>query len=189
MTGYRLDGLGIESQWGWGFLHLSRPALRPTQPPTQWVLGLSGVKRPRHGIDHPPHSSVEVKERVGLYLYSSSGPLWPVLGWTLPFTFTWVLYQPSNPQSCQKAHSKRRTQQIKMNKSIMGFNPSVVTWVASSVQFNTFEDWTKCPVYSARFLGLKEPPITSHVLRWQLQWMFSFPSLILCSSYLVAQKD
>jgi hypothetical protein len=33
-----------------------------------------------------PHtqSSADVKERVELYLYSSFGPLWPVLGWTLP---------------------------------------------------------------------------------------------------------
>ena len=28
----------------------------------------------------PPLSSSEVEERVGLYLYSPSGPLWPVLG-------------------------------------------------------------------------------------------------------------
>ena len=38
---YRLGGPGIESQWGWDFLHLSRPALRPIQPPVQWVPGLS----------------------------------------------------------------------------------------------------------------------------------------------------
>jgi len=29
-------------------------------------------------------SSAEVKERVELYLYSPSGPSWPVIGWTLP---------------------------------------------------------------------------------------------------------
>jgi len=40
-TAYRLDSPGIESQWGQDFLHLSRPALRPTQPPVQWVPGLS----------------------------------------------------------------------------------------------------------------------------------------------------
>jgi hypothetical protein len=32
-----------------------------------------------------PPSRAEVKEIVRLYLYSPSGPLWPVLGWTSPF--------------------------------------------------------------------------------------------------------
>jgi len=40
-TAYGLDGLGIESRWGRDFPHLSRPALRTTQPPVQWVPGLS----------------------------------------------------------------------------------------------------------------------------------------------------
>jgi hypothetical protein len=39
-----------------------------------------GVKRPGRGIDHPHLTSVKVKERVELYIYSISGPLWPVLG-------------------------------------------------------------------------------------------------------------
>jgi len=37
------------------------------------------VKRPGRGVDHPSLSSAEVKERVELHLYSSSGPSWPVL--------------------------------------------------------------------------------------------------------------
>jgi hypothetical protein len=40
-TGYGLDGPGIESWWGRDFSHTSRPALGHTQPPVQWVLGLS----------------------------------------------------------------------------------------------------------------------------------------------------
>jgi len=34
-THYGVDGPGIDSRWGQDFLHLSRPTLRPSQPPTQ----------------------------------------------------------------------------------------------------------------------------------------------------------
>jgi hypothetical protein len=40
-TVYGLDGPGIESRWGRDFPHLSRPVLRPTQPPVPWAPGLS----------------------------------------------------------------------------------------------------------------------------------------------------
>jgi hypothetical protein len=62
MTGYGLDGPGIKSRWGRDFLHTSRLALGPTQPPVQWVLGLSqGVKQPGHGADRPPPPRAEVE--------------------------------------------------------------------------------------------------------------------------------
>ena len=70
-TAYGVDGSGIESRWGRDFPHLSRPALRPTQPPVQWVTGLPGCKvRPEHDANPSPPSSAEVKNRVELYLYS-----------------------------------------------------------------------------------------------------------------------
>jgi hypothetical protein len=57
----------------------------PIQPPVHGVTRVlsPGVKRPGRGVDHPPSSSARVKEIVELYLYSPSGPSWPVLGWTI----------------------------------------------------------------------------------------------------------
>ena len=43
-----------------------------------------GVKRPGRGADHPPPSKCRGHERVELYLYSTSGPSWPVIERNLP---------------------------------------------------------------------------------------------------------
>jgi hypothetical protein len=85
---YGLNGPGIESRWGWDFPHPSRTALGPTQPPIQWVPDRSRGYQAA-GSWCWPHipSSAEVKERVELYLYSSSGPSWTVLGWPLPLPY------------------------------------------------------------------------------------------------------
>jgi hypothetical protein len=62
---------------------------RPWGPPNLLYNGyrvsFPGVKRQGRGVDHPPPSSAEVKERVEIHLYSPSGPSWPVLEWTLPY--------------------------------------------------------------------------------------------------------
>ena len=55
----------------------------PGAHPTSYTMGTGsfpGVKRPVRGVDHPPASNTEVKERVEMYLYSLSGPSWPVIG-------------------------------------------------------------------------------------------------------------
>jgi hypothetical protein len=40
-TDYWLDGPGIESRWRLDFSCTFKPALGPTQPPVQWVPGIS----------------------------------------------------------------------------------------------------------------------------------------------------
>jgi hypothetical protein len=82
-TGYGLDSPGIESRWRRDFPHLSRPALGPTQPPVEWVPGISrGIKRTGRGADPSPLLVPRSRKRVELYLYSPYGPSWLVTGWT-----------------------------------------------------------------------------------------------------------
>jgi hypothetical protein len=55
--GWTVRVLGFDSQQGLGiflFTTVFRMALRPTQPPIQWVPGVLslGVKRPGHEADH-----------------------------------------------------------------------------------------------------------------------------------------
>jgi hypothetical protein len=87
VTRYRLDGPGSPVPVGVRFFTAVQTG--PGAHPASCTMGTGsfpGVKRPGHGVDHPPTSSAEVKERVELYLYSPSGPSWPVLGRTLRFT-------------------------------------------------------------------------------------------------------
>ena len=84
-TRYGLDGPGIESPWGSRFSASVQTG--PGAHPVSYTVGIGsfpGVKRPARDVDHPPPSSAEVEGRVELYIYSPSGPSWPVLGRTLP---------------------------------------------------------------------------------------------------------
>ena len=50
----------------------------PGALPASYTMGTGSFPRinwPGRGVDHPPPFSSEVKERVKLYLYSTSGPL------------------------------------------------------------------------------------------------------------------
>jgi hypothetical protein len=86
-TGWTIRGSNPER----GEIFRTRPA-RPWGPPSLlyngYQVSFPGVKRPGRGVDHPPPSRAEVKERVELYLYSPSGPSWSVLGRTLHYFIT-----------------------------------------------------------------------------------------------------
>jgi hypothetical protein len=45
----------------------------------------------RHDMDHKPPSSIDVKERLELHLFSPSGPSWPFLGWILPLPLSYSI--------------------------------------------------------------------------------------------------
>jgi len=84
VTHYGLDSSRIETWWGARF---SAPV--QTGPgahhPASYTMGNGsfpggGLKWPGRGIEHPPPSSTEVKDRVELYLYSPTGPSWSVTG-------------------------------------------------------------------------------------------------------------
>ena len=47
---------------------------------TMGIGSFPGVKQHGRGVEHPPAPNAVVKERVKLYLYSPTGPSWPVLG-------------------------------------------------------------------------------------------------------------
>ena len=61
-----------------GETFLTRPD-RLWGPPSLLFKGYR-VQRPGRGVDHPPPSSAEVKERVELYFYSPCEPSWLVIG-------------------------------------------------------------------------------------------------------------
>ena len=44
------------------------------------------------GADHPPPSKCRGQERAGLYLYSPSGPQWPVIGRAFYEIWQFVLF-------------------------------------------------------------------------------------------------
>jgi len=94
-TRYRLDGPRIESRWG-GEIYRTRPD-RLWDPLSLLYNGyriFPGGKAAGTWRWPPNSSSAEVKERVDLYVYSTSGPSSPVLGWPLPLPFYLYLNSP-----------------------------------------------------------------------------------------------
>jgi hypothetical protein len=92
VSDYRLDDRGSIPDRGKGFFSLasvSRPALRPTQPPIQWVPGggsfPEGKARPGPDADHSPN--LVPRSRMGRSCMSS--PLWRLHGGYGASLFYW----------------------------------------------------------------------------------------------------
>ena len=99
---YGLDGPGIKYRWGSRF---SAPLQAgPRAHPASYTMGTGsfpGVKRPERGVDHPPSSSAEVKERVVIPLL----PLWAFVAcsrvnFTFTFTQVWWTDTISSDSKC-----------------------------------------------------------------------------------------
>jgi hypothetical protein len=81
VSDYRLDNQqsGFDPRQGQSIFpvtSVSRPALRPIQPPVQWVLVVLSLGC---DADHSPPSSAEVENKYELYLLSPQAPLWSVV--------------------------------------------------------------------------------------------------------------
>jgi hypothetical protein len=87
-----LNGPRIESWWGWGFPHLSRPTQGPTQPAGQWV---------------PSHSRGEMASTTHCHLAPRLESEWSCtffppctvvfgIGWILPFLCPSSLHSQCN---------------------------------------------------------------------------------------------
>ena len=86
-------GPRLKFRWGRDFPQTSKTALGFTQPTAQWVSYLfPGGKAAEMWRWSPTPSNPEVKERAELYLYYPSTPSWRVVGWTLPFTCTLIIF-------------------------------------------------------------------------------------------------
>jgi len=74
-------GPGIEFQWGAKFFApVQTSSEAHSASYTMGTRSFPGLNRRWSGVDHPSPYSAEVKETVKLYLYSTSGPSWSVVG-------------------------------------------------------------------------------------------------------------
>jgi hypothetical protein len=93
-----------------------------------WRVSFPGGKQLKWGIKYSPPSSAKVKERVQLYLYSLSGPSWPVIGWMLPLPYN---------NSCQKYNPA--THCIYRNVILFwGLNKQILVFGIWNIYLNNF---------------------------------------------------
>ena len=155
-----------------------------------------GVKRPGRGVDHPPQSSAEVKGRVELYLYSTSGPSWPVLGWTSLYFATWDIADLSfvceflkllsvhsltyrsdvNVPACREStgYSSRR-KCSRLLRKWMFIVLSQASWIQSTL--------------TPYFFNLLNPTGYAMHQQFNIQQLYVLPTLYLCVLYLSENKQ
>jgi hypothetical protein len=146
--------------------------------PASYTMGTRsflGVKRVGYGIVHPPPSSAKVKERVELYLYSTSGPSWPCLGCTLPVPMyihlldrlrfflqehvrdiKWTVDNPHNfMQKCGKEPIKAVIEHVRDGSTVRAFLlPDFyhVTLMLSGIRVSAVSTCSKCLALNVKFL-------------------------------------
>ena len=156
-TGRSADRIPVEARFS---------ALVQTGPgahPASCTMGTGsspGVKWQGHGLDHPPQSRAEVKERLKLYLYSPSGPSSSVLGRILPLTLPLPTSNGTpltNPLFCQRIRDNR-----------MGTNDAISHEVMPKME-RSGAKWPKAQmkmIYSHRIRTLfwRKTHIQNHVI-------------------------
>jgi len=93
-----------------------RPWGPPSLPCNGYQLSFPGVMRSGRSAGQLPPFSTEVKERLGLYLYSPSGLSWPIVGWTSP-----LLRETHGVHIIKKKHFQLCKTLITLNDTMHGF--------------------------------------------------------------------
>ena len=109
------------------------------------------VKRPGRGVDYLLRFRAEAKERVELYLYSPSGPSWPVTGWTLPLPLwtQWMYYNWASVPTCRRCTRKANKQGCWWRRSINH------AWPAATGRMND-----RCRVYGSARQHVRHRPVS-----------------------------
>jgi len=127
----------------------------PGAHPASYTMGtrsFPGVKQPGCSVDQPPLPSMEVKERVEIYIYSPSWPSWPVLGWTLPLLI--YLCTLSVQDSCSRITISTKNSIVKHTRTLNKHNclkPMMISWHAKLWTFYYYTILVECNCFLKEF--------------------------------------
>jgi len=145
----------------------------PGAHPDSYTIGTvwtTVVQRPTRGVDHPPPSRTEVKERVELHLYTPSGSPWHVLGWTLPLHTMW----PADTSFLEEAQSPKLCSPLPLHHTdiwefmevhiflFFGTSLAVYHWNIPSTHLKW--GWVPKEVFGKRRREMPLPPLDNRIL-------------------------